>query len=323
MMGVRTVVLAPDAGAGIRPQHVDEWVDLRDVADDRPLPEPRKGDESVMTIERYFAEPLPWMTNEMDRLERRDPETYEWLERILTVTDETRAEVLRTLRGNAERGTLPSLVIATLFILASASREPGEDRRVRKNRYYHRLTRYDIDVDTVGRLALSLLAEEGTLTAVVHPHDMEYRYERDPHDPAHELARAFCDGMMRRRNRIAFLRSRTDYADQVLQAFEIFSVDPGNLTPDAIKDIRDFAHLLVTSLDNEDRFRSYQERGFTSKQEMVHFERQLGEILTSPPSASGEDIADDDAAEPPTPSSECVADTEGGGRDAYAARKSA
>ncbi|MCI0479064.1 hypothetical protein L0Y59_00775 [Candidatus Uhrbacteria bacterium] len=280
-LGVSTVVIAPDPTCGIRPSHADEWIPLQKVSDEQPLP-PRRYEEHEEPIQRYFADIQDGPTHEMEWLARHDPESYAWLERVLTVTEGATDVVLRSLTVAAADGSLPAVAFSALLVLSDFPDRLGAERRVRKNAFYHKLTRFGIDVDTVGRLTLTLLAEEGSLLAERRTRDTEYAYARDARHPVHVLSRAFYAGMTRNRNRAAFVSVRSAYADEVLEAFEIFAVDPKDLTPDAAKDICDFVSCLLCRTSSDMR-RTLRDRGLSDPEDVARFFQRLRDILAVPP----------------------------------------
>lgn len=197
-MGVKIVILAPDHTAGIRASRAVAWINCRDVADDRGdwrrRVAPLMKDESL-DVGRYHAAPdfMRQRERASDRLAEIDPETLCLLGQVTDADDETRETVFRKLRSLAKENLLPSIVLASLFILAAVPPDMEDDRHLDKHAYYRRILASDIDLDVVGRFALDLLTEKGVLERIeFSANDAEYRFAWHTGHPAHALAREFC-----------------------------------------------------------------------------------------------------------------------------------
>ncbi|MFH1077973.1 MAG: hypothetical protein V1745_01665 [Patescibacteria group bacterium] len=302
--GIRIVMIAPDPSRGVRPAYVDEWISITKIVDSLPLPAKRYADDE-RPIERYLADVEDAPTHEMERLERDEPEAYAWLERILTVTEATHASALTALQLAAARGSLPGVALAALIILSDLSTSPDAEPCVRKNLTYQRFARYGIDIDTVGRLAIKLLIEEGTLVAEKVRRDTDYLFANGAEHPAHRLGRAFCSNLTMRRNRLAFTKP-APFADGALEAFEIFSVAPADLTSSAAKDMCDLFAILLRHAD-ADALKELVRKGVPDEQDAERLLWKLEELVSLPPDITGEEEGDEaPSVDRPSPSGHLI-----------------
>lgn len=305
--GTRTVVLSPERNAPLM-RAADAGILLEEVAVGKPLPRPIPGidpgpDHGATSP---FAQPTRY-ASAAQRLVLTDPESYALVSDILSVTDESLASLCERLRKLTEMEELPDIALAILMALDAYRK--SDDAALHVNRLWHRLITYGVDVETVGRLSLALLAEEGTLLAMEQGLATDYQYARHPDDPSHRLARQYCQSdMLSLRYRRKFMRyqgrnfaaTQSSYRDRVVQAAEIFMVNPAHLTPQAKADFADWIRFVMGSLTNGARMRGYEERGVPFP-DAIALERQMRDILNLP------DSTPDDAPDPedaPTESGE-------------------
>jgi hypothetical protein len=201
-MNVKLVILAPDASTGIKANRADAWISCRDVADSNPDWKDHVAplvEERPTNIVCFHAAPEFTRQPEgvLERLADIDPETHLLFEHVTNAESGTRTIVLDKLRFLTKEGALPSIIYATLFVLAAAPVDARGECHFDKHAYYRKVMAYDIHLDVVGRFVLDLLTEKGVLERTVFSeYDAEYRFVRDPDHPAHALAREFCASVL-------------------------------------------------------------------------------------------------------------------------------
>lgn len=245
---------------------------------------------------RHIDPPVDESWPAVDYLEKTDAPTYTWIVRILAVTDADLNATLQLLLGHLKERELPKVALAVLVILNHHKPYTGS-RAMPLDRIYTQLLRLDIDIDVIGRLALRLLSEEGTIALPSYGVGV-YRGPVD--HPVYILARSFFKNTMRRRGRLVPYQRSCVWVEQILSALEIFTTDPGSLDTRALQDVKDAMLFFAFYPTLEQRMVAYERLGL-SRREGLKFEQQYREILSLPmgdrDSLRGEDPAPPDSAD--------------------------
>ncbi|MBU1629713.1 hypothetical protein KKD88_01400, partial [Patescibacteria group bacterium] len=293
--GVKVIFLSPKQDS-FSARGADELIFLRDVCDGHPLPRslfaeendvPESGVRTVFVPRRVQDDSI-W-----NRLQLSDSAVCEQLEHLLTLKPDDVDKMLRNLEHLAKRDELPHLTLAMLFALSGYKRADAQGEEVNKNRLWHLLLNYNIDAHCFGNLALKLLTAEGTLCAYEERDEVRYFYVRDPEDPSHKTARIFCSKIILLRGRVVMQNGESNFSDELLQALEIFRVNPADLTPKAKRDLMDWLLLLMRSLDNDARLTAYARLGLYPH-DAIALERQAHAIIRGPSGSEEDDDEDEE-----------------------------